>query len=165
MPFDRIIPNDYFYVCFPVREEVFERALKWLPVLSPRVASRAEGNICRGEFFCHHPLLITCLESRGSVWQAVGSKGTKRDWGFPVVHQRRLKSSPSSPSSYIPPSPKHLFPRPYLEKFSPRTSTRILARFSMLWGDLSLSLFLSLFPLACFRGKSRFCRQDWLVYK
>lgn len=67
MPFDRIIPNDYFYVCFPVREEVFERALKWLPVLPPRVASRAEGNICRGEFFCHHPLLITCLESRGSV--------------------------------------------------------------------------------------------------
>lgn len=68
MPFDRIIPNDYFYVCFPVREEVFERALKWLPVLPPRVASRAEGNICRGGFFCPHSLpslLITCLESRG----------------------------------------------------------------------------------------------------
>lgn len=111
-PRDRIMPNDYFYVCFPFErrpKEALALALKWLPVLLEWLSSGAEH---LSEWLLLPPSNMSRITRLGVT--SHGIEGHEKGLRFPVVHERRLKSS-SLPSSF---SLRILF-LALSEKFSP----------------------------------------------
>lgn len=140
-PRDRIMPNDYFYVCFPFErrpKEALALALKWLPVLLEWLSSGAEH---LSEWLLLPPSNMSRITRLGVT--SHGIEGHEKGLRFPVVHQRRLKSS-SLPSSFS----LRILSSPYLKNSVPSIT------------KYSRTFFDPRDPSRSVSRESCFCRQD-----
>lgn len=97
-PVDRIMPNDYFYVCFPrFSSDEASGALKWLPVLLEWLSSGAEH---LSEWLLLPPSNMSRITRLGVT--SHGIEGHEKGLRAPVVHRQKIKVLSACPFPLSP---------------------------------------------------------------